>query len=55
MVASVPCSYDLDCGGAHTRNITPGITMQQEHHRRLPGMFGQDLKLFSDGSDGTVA
>ncbi|KAI7784592.1 DNA polymerase Eta [Diaporthe eres] len=55
MVASVPCSYDLDCGAAHTRNITPGITMQQEHHRRLPGIFGQDLKLFSDGSDGTVA
>lgn len=54
MVASVPWSYDLDCGAAHTRNITPGITMQLEHHRRLPGMFGQDLKLFSDGPDGTV-
>lgn len=55
MVASVPCSYDLDCGAAHTRNITPGITMQQEHRRRLRGSFRQDLKLFSVGSDGTVA
>lgn len=55
MVASVPCFYDLDCGAAHTRNITPGITMPQSHHRRLPGIFGQDVKPSSDGSDGTVA
>lgn len=27
----LPCSYDLGCVAAHTRNITPGITTQQEH------------------------